>query len=232
MLSRMRRGSAGDELARSMPKETRAARMQRWDRKSTDSLWGRKSKESEDSTELDASLTPRLLHRAANGGKASQTSKSDGDIIRLGLGERSSTQNHSPTTIRMQKSYVTDAALKTMESWEVGTNVKSRSMSMPEIRPSTQGRAKSSAISSPRVIFELPADGNTELGVRATAPDRFELKELARYLLSRCSFTHPVSRRPLAVDECKRLDSHLTANGLASLAKVGDACAAHVESTA
>lgn len=99
---------------------------------------------------------------------------------------------------------------------------------MPEMRPTS--RVKGTSRSTARSIFELPAapppdnkELGGQLGIVATAQDRFEGKELARFLLARLSFTHPVSRRPLTVDECRRLDVHLAERGLETLATVADA---------
>jgi len=49
--------------------------------------------------------------------------------------------------------------------------------------------------------FELTADG-----VRAYF---FDARLLASYLVSSGSFTHPISRRELTRDDCRRLDAHL-----------------------
>ena len=189
---------------------SRAARLQRWNT-SGPSLWRKNGEEA----------TPPSVK-----GK-----KTGWDVIRQDILAKTR-RDTSPTTKRAYRAYQAGSTLKIMDEW----HEIARSMSMPafspseKVRPSGEGkRSKSLMDRSPtkshsRFLFELPAEpSEEELGPNAKAEDRFDDKELARYLLSRLSFTHPVSKRPLNIDECQRLDAHLMERGLQKLANVASA---------
>lgn len=200
------------------PEATRLARLQRWDT-SDPSQWRGSSEQ----------LQPGSTRDTQN-----QTSW---DLVRQELHD--ARRPHSPATLRMQQAHQAESALKTMDAWQHAA-AKARSMSMPELRWASPGRARSlggdparsteTARSTARAVlfalFELradrpqPRDAKEQLGARAKAEDVFEGQELARYLVSRLSFTHPVSKRPLTIEECRRLDAHLIERGLETLAIV------------
>ena len=245
-------------MAAPTPEEARAARLLRWDRKSSESLWSRRrcgeapetptQKEAIPNPATDSSTNHQKRH------KPTRRAQAGWDLIRSGVHDETSPARpgHSPPTLRMLRAYRTDSALKTLVGWQKpsppsppapratqpsppAARSHVRSASMPELSDArARGRVRKTARSAARAIFELPAvaapTGKKEepppgdqLGVVATARDRFEGKELAQFLLSRLSFTHPVSRRPLTVDECRRLDAHLAERGLETLATVADA---------